>query len=64
MALSCFKNAIRRKKLILLPSLFYVFGHCDLNSGLTEMLRTILELADYPIKISVAIDVLIRLRHT
>ena len=51
MALSCFKNAIRRKKLILLPSLFYISG------GLTEMLHTILELADYPIRISVAIDV-------
>ena len=58
MALSCFKNAIRRKKLILLPSLFYISG------GLTEMLHTILELADYPIRISVAIDVHIRLRHT
>ena len=45
------KNSIRRKKLILLPSLFYVSG------GLTEMLHTILELADYPIRISVAIDV-------
>ena len=58
MALSYFKNAIRRKKLILLPSLFYVSG------GLTEMLHTILELADYPIRISVAIDVHMRLRHT
>ena len=64
MALSCFKNAIRRKKLILLPTLFCVFGYCDLNSGLTEMLRTILELTDYPFKTSVAIDVLKRLRCT
>ena len=53
-----------KKKIILLPFLFYVFGHCDLNSRLTEMLRTILELTDYPFKTSVAIDVLKRLRRT
>ena len=52
------------KKIILLPFLFYVFGHCDLNNGLTEMLRTILELTDYPFKTSAAIDVLKRLRRT
>ena len=40
------------------------FGHCDLNSGLKEKLRTILELTDYPIITSVAIDVFVRLRHT
>ena len=59
MALSCFKNAICRKKLIPLPSLFYVFGHCDLNSGLIEMLRTIFEWTDYPIGTSIAIDVIV-----
>ena len=45
-----------RKNALFLPSCLCVFGQCDLMSGLIEMLRTILELADYPIKISVVID--------
>ena len=45
------------------PPLLYVFGCCDLINSLTEMLHTILELADYPIYRSVVFDVPRWLRH-
>ena len=51
------KMRFAEKVHIFLPSWLYVFGQCDLISGLTEMLRTILELSDHPFKRSVAIDV-------
>ena len=44
-------------KTTFLPSWLYVFGQCDLISGLLDMLLTSLELADHPIKRSVVIDV-------
>ena len=50
------KMRFAEKVHIFLPSWLYVFGQCDLISGLTEMLRTILELADHPFERSVAID--------
>ena len=45
------------------PPLLYVFGCCDLIRRLTEILRTIFELADYPIYRSVVIDVFRWLHH-
>ena len=53
---SCLKNAVSRKIAFFQPPWLYVFGHCDLACCPTEMLRTILELADHPFKRSVAID--------
>ena len=50
------KMRFAEKVHIFLPSWLYVFSHCNLISRHTIMNRTILELADYPIKISVVID--------
>ena len=50
------KMRFAKKVQFFLPSWLYVFSHCNFISGLKKMLRTILELADYPIKISVVID--------
>ena len=57
------KMRFAEKVQIFLPSWLYVFSHCNLISSLTKMIRTILESADYPIKISVAIDVPRGLSH-
>ena len=54
--LQCTPRRLRHKKVHSYALGFYVFGHFDLISGLTEMLRTILELADYFLRRSVAID--------
>ena len=51
------KMRFAEKVHIFLPSYLYVFSHCNLISRHTIMIRTILELADYSIKISVAMDV-------
>ena len=59
------KMRFAEKVHIFLPSYLYVFSQCDLISGLIEMLRTILELADQAEKKYIlTIKVLRGLLHT
>ena len=50
--------------MLLLPPYLNVFGHCDLIYWPTEMLRTILESADYTEKEAKIVSAPWRFRHT